>query len=191
MALKSARKKSRSAGYDAESALEKLSTATGQVVSSVVSTVDETRDRLAPAVEDARDKVVPVVAGAVVAGRQKGREVAVRAGIVEEKKESHKLRNLLLLLGLGGLAAFVYTKVTGKSSDPAWTASRDSAAASTSGGRHETTPSEPTEATVAVAGSAGPVDGSETAPTAPLASEETVESPFPTTPDEPLEKRDV
>ena len=46
--------------------------------------------------------------------------------MAEEPKKSHKLRNLLIVLGLAGLAAFVYKKVTGKDADPAWTQSRDS-----------------------------------------------------------------
>jgi hypothetical protein len=99
-------------------------------------------------------------------------------GIVEEPKSSHRLRNLLIVLGLGGIAAFVYTKLTGKQADPAWT----------------TSPEEPARHIAAVSDTgtaAGPVDGSDTAPTAPLPSEETVESPVPTTPDDPLEKRDL
>ncbi len=187
MALRSARKNIRSAGYDAESALDKIGTATEQVISSVASGLDDTRERVVPAVGDARDKVVPVVSAALAAGRKKGREVAVRAGVVEEKKETHKLRNFLLLLGLGGAAAFVYSRMTGKSADPAWTASRDSAAVWPNAGSD----TAPTDTAASVAAVAGPVDESETAPTAPLASEETVESPTPTTPDQPLEKKDV
>ncbi len=139
MALTSTRKKARSAAKDARStvkpaaevALERIGSATEQALSSVASTVgpalEDARDRLAPAVEDARVKMAPVVAGAVATSRRKGRQVAERAGIVEERKKSHKLRNFVLLLGLGGAAAFVYSKLTGKDADPAWTASRDSA----------------------------------------------------------------
>jgi len=139
VALTSTRKKARSAAKDARStvkpaaevALERIGSATEQALSSVASTVgpalEDARDRLAPAVEDARVKMAPVVAGAVATSRRKGRQVAERAGIVEERKKSHKLRNFVLLLGLGGAAAFVYSKLTGKDADPAWTASRDSA----------------------------------------------------------------
>jgi len=190
VARKSARKKISSAADDArssvqpvaESAIDRIGTATGQAISSVAASADDARHRLGPAVEDARDKMAPVVAGAVATGRRKGREAAVRAGIVEEKKETHKFRNFLLVLGLGGVAAFVYTKMTGKNADPAWTASRDSAASA---------PRSHADNPPPASAAAGPVDGSDTAPTAPLASEETVESPDPTTPDAPLEKKNV
>lgn len=199
MARKSARKKMRSAVGDArssvqpaaESAIDKIGTATGQAISSVAANVgpalDDARGRISPVVEDARDMardtIVPAVTVAVARGRKKGREVAERAGLVEEKKKSHKLRNLVILLGLGGLAAFVAKKLTGKDADPAWTASRDSASSM------PPRPTSPVHA--APVSAAGPVDESETAPTAPFASEETVESPVPTTPDEPLQKKHV
>jgi len=177
----------------AETALDKIGTATEQIVSTVVSTVgpaledakdkakDVTNDSVKPAVEEAKDKaletyketLVPLAAAALVEGKARGRRAAVKLGVTEEPKKSHKLRNLLIILGLAGLAAFVYKKVTGNDADPAWTQSRDSAA------------SRPAHAATA------PVDGSDTAPTAPLASEETVESPTPTTPDKPLKQTDV
>jgi hypothetical protein len=177
----------------AEITLDKIGTATEQIVSTVASTVgpaledakdkakDVTTDSVKPAVEDAKDKaletyketLVPLAAAALVEGKARGRRAAVKLGVADEPKKSHKLRNLLILIGLGGLAAFIYTKMTGKDADPTWTQSRDSAA------------TRPAEASTA------PVDGSDTAPTAPLASEETVESPMPTTPDKPLKKKDV
>ena len=46
----------------------------------------------------------------------------------------------LILLGLGGLAAFVYMKLTGKDADPAWTTGRDSAAALPAGSRSRRSP---------------------------------------------------
>lgn len=205
MARKSARKNMRSAAKDArgsvqaaESALDKIGTATGQAISSVAANVgpalEDARDRIAPAVEDARDRardtIVPAVTVAVASGRKKGREVAERTGLVEEKKKSHKLRNLVLLLGLGGVVAFVAKRFTGQDADPAWTASRDSA--SRVPPRPATAPSPDAAVPAApIGGAAAPVDESETAPTAPFASEETVESPTPTTPDEPLEKKQV
>jgi len=125
------------------------------------------------------DTLVPLAQQALVESKVRGRRAAVKLGIADEPKKGHKLRNLLIVLGLAGLAAFVYTKVTGKDADPAWTQSRDSSAVKPA---HAASPS--TSAT-------GPVDGSDTAPTAPLASEETVESPTPTTPDKPLRKKTV
>ena len=158
----------------AEVALDKIGTATEQFVSTVASTVG-------PALEDAKDKaldtykdtLIPLAQQAIVEGKVRGRRAAIKLGVADEPKKSHKLRNLLVLIGLAGLAAFAYKKVTGKDADPAWTQSRDSSA------------TRPAHAATA------PVDGSDTAPTAPLASEETVESPTPTTPDKPLKTKDV
>lgn len=201
---KTRRDKLRSAVHDArdsvqpaaESAIDKIGSATEQLVSNVAASVvpaledardrvkpavEDARDRLAPMVDDARDKLAPLAQQAVVEGRRRGRRAAERLGVVEEPKKSHKLRKLLILLGLGGLAAFIYTKVTGKDADPVWTTSRDTAAA------------QPTDSSAPQPGAhaSGPADGSDTAPTAPLASEETVESPTPTTPDKPLRKKKV
>jgi hypothetical protein len=179
----------------ADLALDKLSTATDQarvtMSETVVPAVQDAKDKVAPAIQEARDKivpaiqeavdrVVPVAEKAIQESKERSRMAAEKVGIVEEPKKSHKLRNLLIVLGLGGVAAFVYTKLTGRQADPAWTTSpeRDEPA------RHI--------AAVNDAGTAaGPVDGSDTAPTAPLPSEETVESPVPTTPDEPLERKDL
>ncbi|MFY9914226.1 MAG: hypothetical protein WAK18_06145 [Nocardioidaceae bacterium] len=201
---KTRRDKLRSAVHDArdgvqpaaDSAMDKISSATGELVSTVAASVgpaledardrvkpavEDARDRLTPMVEDARDKIAPLAQQAVVEGKRRGRRAAERLGVAEEpRKKSHKLRNLVILVGLGGLAAFIYTKMTGKDADPVWTSSRDTAAAQSS-----SSDSEPG------AHASGPVDGSDTAPTAPLASEETVESPQPTTPDKPLRKKKV
>ena len=231
----------------AEAALDRLGSATESVLISVADTVapvlDEAKERLSPAVEEARAALVPLASQAVVESKARGRRAAVKLGLAEEARPSHRLRNLLVLAGLGGLAAVVYRKTTGKDADPAWTAGRDSAAASTasesaladpgSAESSTTTSSQPSPLAAAGAvgtqpgqsdltdttdlgpglrddgdfgsdlgapdsdsaavttATAGPVDESETAPTAPLASEETVESTIPTTPDDPLEKRDL
>jgi hypothetical protein len=128
--------------------------------------IDEAKDRFGPVVEDAKDVLsrgaeeakellAPMAAEAVKAGKKSGRKAAVKAGLADEPKNGHKLRNLLIVLGIGALVAFVYKKVAGRDTAPQWTATRDAA------------------------------------PSAPLASDETVESPVPTTPDEPLEERSV
>lgn len=194
-------------GTAAETAFDAIGTATEQTFDStkdkVGPVIEDARDRLAPVVGDAQAKIAPVVAAAVLTGRRKGRVVAERVGIVEKKK-SHKLRNLLVTLGLGGVAAFVYAKLAGKDTDPAWTSSRDSAA--TDSPRHAASPvaEEPSDDSSAATGVTGtvvgtseaaaaeqPVSGSDTAPTAPFPSEETAESPVPTTPDQPLQSKDV
>jgi hypothetical protein len=160
---------------------DKITEAAGSAGSTVTSTVgpalsdardkvapllDETKDRLAPAVDDAKDAIAfaveeakellaPIAAEAVTAVRDTSHKAAVKTGLADESKKSHKLRNLLILLGITGLVAFVYKKVSGRDSAPEWTAPRD------------------------------------VAPSAPLPSKETVESPVPTTPDEPLEEKSV
>jgi hypothetical protein len=179
----------------ADVALDKLSTATDQARVTMSETVvpavqdakdkvapaiQEAKDKIVPAIQEAMDKVIPVAEQAIQESKERGRMAAEKVGIVEKPKKSHKLRNLLIVLGLGGVAAFVYTKLTGKQADPAWTTSPER--------------DEPARHIAAVNDSgtaAGPVDGSDTAPTAPLPSEETVESPVPTTPDEPLEKKNL
>ena len=97
---------------------------------------------------------MPAVTSAVAASKDKGHDAAVKLGLAEEPKKKHRIRKLLIVLGLGGVAAFVVKKLRG-GGEPEWIAPRDAA------------------------------------PTAPLASPETVESPEPTTPDEPLEEHQV
>ncbi len=185
----------------AELAKDKIGAATETALASVAQTVG-------PALEDARQRLAPVAEQAIAQSKRQGRRAAVKLGVAEEPTETpdtHKLRNLVLMIGLGALIAAVYKKMTGKNADPAWTAGRDSAAAAPAGpvmaatdesGTSDVDPvvaepagSDPLTTEPAVA-SAGPIDGSETAPTAPFASEETVESSVPTTPDQPLERRD-
>lgn len=212
-------------------ARERMSVATDQALTTLTTTV-------LPALMEARDKLTPVAEQAVSQGKMrgkqaaalgldKGKQAAIRWGVLEEPpppQVSHNFRNLLVALGLGGAAAFAYKMFSGgKDADPAWTAGRDSAAAPTSPVAPapvnesdsvpwgDTPPADqmpgmdPTAVDPVVAepaGSdpldhevpattAGPIDGSDTAPTAPLASAETVESPVPTTPDEPLGQRDL
>ena len=162
-----------------QEAKEKVGPALQEAKTKVAPVAEQAKEKVGPALQEAKAKVVPVAEQAIVEGKARGRKAAVKLGVAEEPKKSHKLRNLLILIGLGGAVAYAYTKMTGKQADPAWTSSRDEAPA-----RHI--------AAVDDAGvAAGPVDGSDTAPTAPLPSEETVESPVPTTPDAPLEKKDL
>jgi hypothetical protein len=154
----------------AKTTRDKITEAAGSAGSTVSSTVgpalSDARDKLGPAVEDAKDAIAagveeakeliaPVAAEAVKAVRDTSHKAAVKTGLADEPKKTHKVRNLLIVLGIGAAVAFVYKKVAGRDSAPEWTAARD------------------------------------TAPSAPLASDETVESPVPTTPDEPLEEKSV
>jgi hypothetical protein len=141
--------------------------------------LEETRDRIGPALEDARHKLVPVAQQAVSSGKRQGRKAAVRLGLAEEPKKRHKLRKLLLLLGIGGAGFFAYKKLFG--TQDSWTDAGTTSASASSAGQ--------------VPGSAPRHEQSgehaPSAPTAPLASEETVESPQPTTPDHPLEEERI
>lgn len=172
MARKSQNKLVSAAGDVRDAAVPAAEQAAASVASTVGPALSDAKDRITPLLEDARDAIIPAAEAALEAIKDKGHDVAVSAGVAEEKKKSHKLRNFLIVLGLGGAIAFTIKKLSGKDADPVWTESRDDAAA----GRTATS---------------SPVDQSDTAPTAPLASEETVESPVPTTPDNPLEEKRV
>jgi len=193
-----------------EDALDKIAPVVDDARDKIGPVVDDARDKIAPVMSDARDKVAPLAGSAFVASKVRGRKAAVKLGLAEEPQpKSHKIRNLLIMLGLGGAAAFAYTKFTGKDADPAWTASRDSAAAShanygsktsessfgQSGSDSESDTVETTSHLAAVdappLSTDAPDDQSDTAPSAPFSSEETVESHTLTTPDEPLEKKNL
>lgn len=103
--------------------------------------VHDVKERTAPAVEGAKaeftTKVLPVITAAVAAASEATEEAREEArkrgtataaalkGEVEapRKKESHKLRNLLLLMGLGGLVAFVAKKMSDRDASTAWQSS--------------------------------------------------------------------
>ena len=169
----------------AEEAIEKVAEAVEAAATAVTDNVgpaiEDSKDKIGPVLKDAKAAIVPVATAAVVEGRRRGRRAAEKLGVVEEEKKSHKLRNLLIVLGLGALIALAYKKFTGKDADDAWTSRAD----------EESDVAYFPDTGVAGGVAAGPVDGSDTAPTAPLASEETVESPMPTTPDEPLQRKDL
>lgn len=221
MALRSARKDMEMAAEDmrsavkaAESAFDKIGLATQDAITAVAMTVgpaiddardkivplvgsarerigpvvDDARDRLTPLVEDAKDKLVPAAEQGLAASKAGGRKAAIRLGLVEEPPlvVSHKFRNFLVLLGLGALAAFVASRLTSRDVDPAWTAGRDAAAATPT-----QSPADLSATTVTTDAGLNGTDQSDTAPTAPFASEETVESQQPTTPDSPLEQRNL
>jgi hypothetical protein len=160
----------------AETAMDKISAAAEQaaevVQESVIPALADAKEKLAPVVEEAKAAIVPAATEALAKGKQKGKDAAVKLGVVEEPKKKHRLRKLLIVLGIAGLAAFIYRKMTGDK-EPTWVATT------------------PPAGSPGASSSTAPVDKSETAPTAPLASEETVESPVPTTPDEPLEEKQV
>ena len=150
MARKSQNKLVSAAEDVRDAAVPAAEQAAASVASTVGPALSDAKDKLTPLLEDARDAIIPAAEAALAAVKEKSHDVAVSAGVVEEKK-SHKLRNFLIVLGLGGAIAFAIKKLSGKDADPVWTESRDDAAA----GRPATS-------------STAPVDQSDTAPTAPL-----------------------
>lgn len=155
--------------------------------------VVEARDKAAPALHEARDRissdVLPVLTAAVAAAgaatedvrgetAKRGKAVAAALkGEVEAPKQTHKLRNLLVLLGLGGLVAFVVKKKSEREPTTAWQSSyTPSPASAPGGGAHKA--AEPADD----AGGASP----------DVAAADAAASPHPaTTPDNPAETVDV
>lgn len=115
--------------------------------------VAEAREKAAPALNEAKDRinsdVLPVLTAAVAAAgaatedvrgetAKRGKAVAAALkGEVEAPKRTHKLRNLLILLGLGGLVAFVVKKKSDREPTTAWQSSYTPTPTSTSGGAHK------------------------------------------------------
>jgi hypothetical protein len=111
----------------------------------------EVMDRLAPHVESAREKatpavdtakarftteVLPVLTAAVAAASEATEELreeaskrgaataaALKGEVEAPSKKSHKLRNLLIILGLGGIAAFVTKRMSDRQASTAWQSS--------------------------------------------------------------------
>jgi hypothetical protein len=144
----------------AHTAIEKLA----PVAQTAVDRAESAAGSIGSAAQDAVSAVVSAV-GPVLS------DAAIKVGVKDKPKKKHRIRKLLVTLGLVGAAAFVFKKVTRGKQEPEWISGRDAAG---DVGKH----------------TAGE-DKSDTAPTAPLASEETVESHTPTTPDEPLEENAV
>jgi hypothetical protein len=152
------------------------------------------RDRLGPAIEDARGKLVPVAQQAIASGRWRGRQAAVKLNIVEEPKKGHKLRTLLVVLGLSGAGLFVYKKFFNRHDD--WS---DADVGASTRPSTDAAPAARPSTNAAPTGNPSHSNGKNaasdghgtTAPTAPLAAEETVASREPTTPDAPLEQKKV
>ncbi|MGA8210067.1 MAG: hypothetical protein WB441_08940 [Nocardioidaceae bacterium] len=166
----------------------------------------DVRDRTAPVLADARDRftgdVVPAVAAALAAvdestedvrheaGRRGKAVVAALKGEVEPPRRTHRLRNLLLLLGLGG-AIFAASRKLGSQQSSTWqsaptpaptpdptTATSPSTEAAAAGGAH-LAQEEPMADDVAAS------DPAE-------AASDATDRPHPaTTPDDPAEQIDV
>jgi vacuolar-type H+-ATPase subunit H len=149
-----------------DSAREKAAPLIADARDKAAPLIADARDKTAPLVKDARDKagpvlndakdriatdVLPVITAAVAAagaatedvrGETKKRGKAVAAalkGEVEAPKKKHRLRNLLVVLGLGGIAAFVAKKLSDREPTTAWQSSytpTPAAAPTSEGGAH-------------------------------------------------------
>jgi vacuolar-type H+-ATPase subunit H len=107
----------------------------------------DARERTAPALADARDKlateVLPVITAAIAAATEATEEARTEArkrgaataaalrGELEVPRKTHRLRNLLVLLGLGGVVAFVAKKLSAREATTAWQSSYQPSPAST------------------------------------------------------------
>ena len=115
--------------------------------------VAEAREKATPALESARDKltteVLPVITAAIAAAgeatedvrgetKKRGKAaVAALKGEVEAPKEKHRVRKLLILLGLGGVVAFVAKKMSDRPATTTWQSSyTPTPAAPAEGGAH-------------------------------------------------------
>jgi hypothetical protein len=155
--------------------------------------VAEAREKAAPALHEARDRinsdVLPVLTAAVAAAgaatedvrgetAKRGKAVAAALkGEVEAPKETHKLRNLLILLGLGAVVAFVVKKKSDREPTTAWQSSyTPTPTSTTTGGAHKA--DEPAD------------DAAGASPD--VAAADAAAAPHPaTTPDNPAETVDV
>ncbi|MBA3412000.1 MAG: hypothetical protein H0U15_14440, partial [Geodermatophilaceae bacterium] len=115
-------------------AMERANVFASDLADRIAPAVESARDRAVPVIADARDKAAPafgsakdrfnsdvlpaLTAAAVAAGeateevrgetRKRGRAaVAALKGEIEAPKETHRFRNFLVVLGLGGIAAAV------------------------------------------------------------------------------------
>ncbi len=160
----------------------------------ITPVVQDARERLTPVLEDARERAVPAARDARDAARVK---LAATAATVATKlddrlpddrtpafvadastnKKGSKLRKLLVLAGLGGLAAFAVKKLQGDST-PTWQAATPPPPPAP---RPATTPAAATQAS---GDAAGGTPGE-------AAADEVDEPRTPTTPDAPAEQVDV
>jgi hypothetical protein len=158
--------------------------------------VESARDKAAPALSDARDRitsdVLPVITAAIAAAseatedvrdetKKRGKAaVAALKGEVEAPKKRHRIRNLLIVLGLGGIAAAVAKKLSAREATTAWQSSytpTPAAAPAPGAGAHRADADEANDQ-----GGASPDVAAADAAAAPHAA---------TTPDNPAETIDV
>lgn len=158
----------------------------------------DARDKAAPAFEGAKDKftsdVLPVLTAAAVAagsateevrGETKKRSRAAVAALKGEvdvpEKKTHRFRNFLIVLGLGGIAAAVAKKLSDRPATTTWQ-SQPSTPSPGEAGAHRAPVAEP-------AADAGTDQGGASPDVA--AADAAAEPHEATTPDDPAETVDV
>jgi hypothetical protein len=87
---------------------------------TVVPALSEAAEKLAPLVDEAKDAIVPAATAAIAATKDKSHKAAEKVGIVDAPKKKHRLRKLLIVLGIAAAAGFVYKKMSG-GKEPTWT----------------------------------------------------------------------
>ena len=167
--------------------------------------VAEARDKAAPALAEAKDKltheVLPVITAALAAAGEATEEVrgearrrsaataaALKGEVEAPEKKKHRLRKLILVLGLGGLVAFVAKKLSDRQATTAWQSSFQPTPAATPPTSVDETPTATAAAAAAGRGSAQDEGGA----TPDVAAADAAAEPHPaTTPDDPAEEVDV
>ncbi len=164
--------------------------------------IADARGKAAPAVQDARDRinadVIPALAAALAAANEATEDVrgetakrgkaavaALKGEVaVAEPKKKHRFRKFLLVLGLGGAAAFVARKLSDRPSTTTWESNYTPSPA----------PAAPTAANPVGSHKADPDDGGDDAGGASpdvAAADAAAEPHAATTPDNPAETIDV
>jgi hypothetical protein len=190
-----------------ENAREKAGPALSDAREKAAPYLAEARGKAAPYLSDARDRfssdVMPVITAALAAAgdaTEDVRDEAKRRGLataaalkgeVEAPKKTHKLRNLLILLGLGGLAAAVAKKLSGREAETAWQSSYTPPPAPSSPSHVDDTPTATAAAAAAGATLAGTGDDEAAAAPDEAVADAEDEPHAVTTPDDPAEELDV
>ena len=183
-----------------EGAREKASPLLADARDKVAPLVADARDKAGPALNDARERitteVIPAITAALAAAgeatedvrgetkkRGKAAVAALKGEVEAPTRKKHRFRNLMIVLGLGGIAAAVAKKLSDRQATTAWQSSYTPTPAAatpdedTSGGAHRA------DADVANdQGGASPDVAAADAAAAPHAA---------TTPDNPAETIDV
>ena len=131
-----------------ESAREKAAPILADAKVKAAPMLAEVKGKTSPALTDARDKltneVLPVITAAIAAASEATEEArneamkrgaataaALKGELEPPRQKTHRLRNLMMVLGLGGIAAFVAKKLSDREATTAWQSSYQPTPAST------------------------------------------------------------